>query len=103
MLVDGKLWPVTDGSTVWLPAGAHSVEPSPDLPPLRITAFNGELKSAASTGSGVEFAYRSSARALASLDRIPAKVEIDGVQVQPQFEGQVLLLPRGQHLVTLTR
>ena len=102
-LVDGKLWPVTDGSTVWLPLGTHSVEPSPDLPPLRITAFNGELKSAAASASGVEFAYRSSARALASLDRIPARVEIDGIQVQPQFEGQVLLLPRGQHLVTLTR
>jgi hypothetical protein len=103
VLVDGKLWPVTDGSTVWLPAGTHSVEPSPDLPPLRIIAFNGELKSSASTQSGVEFAYRSSARALASLDRIPSRVEIDGVAVQPQFEGKVLLLPRGQHLVTLTR
>ncbi len=103
ILVDGKLWPVTDGSTVWLPAGSHSVEPSPDLPPLRITAFNGELKSATATQSGVEFAYRSSARALASLDLTPSRVEIDGVEVQPQFEGSVLLLPRGQHLVTLTR
>ena len=100
-LVNGKLWPVSDGSTVWLPAGAHSIEPSPDLPSLRITAFNGELKSAASTPSGIEFAYRSSARALASLDRIPSRVEIDGVTVQPQFEGQVLILPRGQHLVML--
>ena len=43
------------------------------------------------------------ARALASLDRIPSRVEIDGEQVQPQFAGKVLLLPRGQHLVTLTR
>jgi hypothetical protein len=103
VLVDGKLWPVTDGSTVWLPAGAHLIEPSPDLPPLRITAFNGELKSAVSTVSGVEFAYRSSARALTSLDRIPSRIEIDGVEVHPQFEGKVLLLPRGQHLVTLLR
>jgi hypothetical protein len=103
VLVDGKLWPVINGLTAWLPAGTHSIEPSPDLPPLRITAFIGELKSAASTVSGVEFAYRSSARALASLDRIPSRVEIDGEQVQPQFAGKVLLLPRGQHLVTLTR
>jgi hypothetical protein len=102
-LVDGKLWPVSDGLTAWLPAGSHAIEPSPDLPPLRVLAFNGELKSAAATQSGIEFAYRSSARALASLDRIPARVEIDGVMVQPQFEGKVLLLPRGQHLVTLTR
>jgi hypothetical protein len=103
VMVDGKLWPVTDGSTVWLPAGTHSVEPSPDLPPLRITALNAELKSAAATATSVEFAYRSSARALASLDQIPAHVSIDGVEIQPHFEGQVLLLPRGQHLVTLTR
>jgi hypothetical protein len=103
VLVDGKLWPVSDGLTVWLPAGTHSVEPSPDLPALRIAAFNGEIKSAAATPTGAEFAYRSSARALATLDRIPARVEIDGVQVQPQFEGKVLVLPRGQHLVTLVR
>ncbi len=102
-LVDGKLWPVSDGSTVWLPAGTHSIEPSPDLPPIHIETFNGELKSAAATSSTVEFAYRSSARALALLDRLPARVEIDGNEVpQPQFAGKVLILPRGQHLITLT-
>jgi hypothetical protein len=102
VLVDGKLWPVTDGSTVWLPPGAHSIEPSPDLPLLRVEAFNGELKSAATRSSSIEFAYRSSARALALLDRIPARVEIDGAAVPPQFAGKVLILPRGQHLVTLS-
>jgi hypothetical protein len=103
VLVDGKLWPVTDGSTVWLPPGAHSIEPSPDLPPLRLEAFNGELKSAAARASSIEFAYSSSARALALLDRIPSHVEIDGAEVaQPLFAGKVLFLPRGQHLITLT-
>ena len=100
-LVDGKLWPVYDGSTVWLPAGTHSIEPSPDLPPLRVESFNGELKSAAVTASGVELAYRSPARALARLDRIPSRIEIDGAEAKPQFAGTVLLLPRGQHLITL--
>jgi Glycosyl hydrolase-like 10 len=103
VLVDGKLWPVSDGFTAWLPAGTHSIEPSPDVPPLRIESFNGELKSAAVTASGIEFAYSSSARALARLDRVPARVEIDGVEVpQPEFAGKVLLLPRGQHLVALS-
>ena len=100
-LVDGKLWPVADSETVWLPSGSHSIEPSSDSPPLRIEAFAGELKSAAASPSSVEFAYRSSARALALLDRPPASVEIDGAPVEPRYQGNVLLLPRGQHLVTL--
>ncbi len=101
VLVNGKLWPIADPFTVWLPAGTHSIEPSPDLPPLRIESLNAELKSAAATATSVEFAYRSEARALAKLDRMPARVEIDGAAIQPQFTGQVLLLPRGQHVVTL--
>jgi hypothetical protein len=102
-LVDGKLWPVADSSTVWLPAGTHSIQPAPELPPIHIESFNGELKSAEATSSRVEFAYQSPARALALLDRLPARVEIDGAVVtQPQFAGMALLLPRGQHLVALT-
>ena len=112
-LVDGKLWPVTDGSVVWVPAGTHTIEPSPDLSPLRITSFNGELKSATATASRLEFAYRSDSRALATLDRTPARIEIDGTELPAlqsqesgqaapyQFAGKVLLLPRGQHVVTL--
>jgi hypothetical protein len=103
VLVDGKLWPVTDGFTAWLPAGTHSVEPSPDLPPMRILALNGELESAAATRSSVEFTYRSSARALAVLDRLPARVTVDGTEVQsPEFAGHALILPRGQHTVGLS-
>ena len=102
VLVDGKLWPVTDRFTVWLPAGTHSIEPSPDLPPIHIESVNAELKSAAATLSSVEFSYRSSSRALALLDRLPARVQIDGMEIaRPTFAGNVLILPRGQHLITL--
>ena len=99
--VDGKLWPLSDGSTAWLPAGAHFIEPSPDLPPLRVDSINAELKSAAVHGSAIEFAYRSNSRALAGLDRLPSRIEIDGTPAEPQYAGKVLLLPRGQHVVTL--
>ncbi len=101
-LVDGKLWPVSDGFTVWLPAGTHSIEPFSDLPPIRIEAINAELKSAASTPLTIDFAYSSGSRALAVLDRLPERVEIDGAEAQPQFLGKTLLLPRGQHVVKLT-
>ena len=54
------------------------------------------------TPDGIEFAYQSSARAMALLERAPARLEIDGVQHAPDMAGNVLLLPRGQHLVSLT-
>lgn len=101
-LVDGRLWPVSDGRTVWVPAGAHSIEPSPDLAPMHIEALNAELKSAAATPLSVELAYSSGSRALALLDQVPKRVEIDGVEVQPQRLGKTLLLPRGQHIIKLT-
>jgi hypothetical protein len=101
-LVDGKQWPVSNDKTLWLPRGPHTIEPGTKAAPLRILDFNGELKSAKVSGDGVEFAYQSSARAMATLEHTPRKMEIDGAEVKPEFSGNVLILPRGQHLVTLT-
>jgi hypothetical protein len=100
-LVDGRVWPFTNDSTVWLPRGAHSVELSTARPPLRVLDFNGDLKSASATTEGVEFAYQSSARAFARVERMPRRVEIDGVETHLETAGDVLVLPRGQHIVTL--
>jgi hypothetical protein len=102
-LVDGKRWPELNDMTLWLPRGPHSLEVSAVSVPLRILDFNGELKSVKATSDGAEFAYRSSARALATLECAPRKVEIDGAEVKPEFAGKVLILPRGQHLVTLLK
>jgi hypothetical protein len=100
-LVDGKPWPIASDSMVWIPVGTHSIEPGTAIPGLRVTAFNGELKSASVTADGIEFAYRSSARALATVDRAPRRLEIDGAEAALHMEGNVILLPRGQHLVVL--
>jgi hypothetical protein len=100
-LVDGRLWPFANDATVWLPRGAHAIEPAPKLPTLRVLDFNGDLKSAVVIPGGVEFAYQSGARAMARLERKPRRVEIDGVEAHPETVGDVLLLPRGQHLVTI--
>ncbi len=102
-LVDGKPWPVRNEKTLWLPGGPHSIEASAKPIPLKILDFNGDLKSAKTIPDGIEFAYRSSARALATLERPPRKMEIDGVEVKPEMTGNVLILPRGQHLVTLAQ
>jgi hypothetical protein len=101
-LVDGKPWPVLNDKTLWLPRGPHSIEPGPKNTALKILDFNGELKSAKVTLDGVEFAYQSSARAMATLEHAPRKLEIDGAEAKPELSGNVLILPRGQHLVTLS-
>jgi hypothetical protein len=98
-LVDGRLWPAASESTLLLPRGTHSIETAPKPPVMRLIDFNGELRSAVVLPDGVEFAYQSSARAMAQMDHAPKRIEIDGVAAQPQTFGNVVLLPRGQHLV----
>ena len=99
--VDGQAWPAQDGRTVWLPAGKHSVEPARDVSGPRLMRLNGELESARrASDSAMEFTYRSGARAIAILDREPTRVEVDGAVVKAATK--TLVLPRGQHLVTVT-
>ncbi len=104
--VDGRLWPVLTGGTIWLPAGAHAIEAAAGEPPLRLLDLNGELKTAAVQRDGVEFSYDSTARALAVLDRRPGRVEVDGEEAATRLvengRGWVLFLPRGQHVVNVT-
>ena len=102
-MVDDQPWPVRTESLLFLPAGAHSVEPGAASPALQVTHFNGELTSAQSVGlNAIELSYRSSARACAILNRKPVQVEIDGAESAPVPAGpNALFLPRGQHLVTI--
>jgi hypothetical protein len=101
-LVDGRAWPVANDTTLWLPPGAHSIEPAAVMPVIRLLDLNASLESASVTAAGVQFAYRSGARAMVRLDHLPHNVEIDGAEAHPAFTGNVLLLPRGQHLVRLS-
>lgn len=102
--VNGRLWPVADPDTLWLPPGPVAIEQAATPPPLRVLDFNGDLKTAAVLPSGVELSYQSSHRAAAVLDRLPAAVEIDGAPATPVWHSangrHTLLLPRGQHVVT---
>jgi hypothetical protein len=106
-LVDGKPWPIASDNTLWLMPGPHVIEPAAQALPLRVLDFNGDLKMAAVTPQGIEFAYQSTARAMALLERVPSKLQIDGIERTPDLSqmmaGSVLLLPRGQHLVSLSR
>ena len=50
-------------------------------------------------GCNVTMPHKQTAMAL--LDRFPSRIEIDGAVARPEIAGHVLMLPRGQHLVTL--
>ena len=86
-LVNGRLWPVRSDTTVWLPAGPSVVEPAPKDAPLRMTDFNGDLRSASVVTDGLRFSYESSARALALLNARPRKFEIDGAPGDPKLRS----------------
>ena len=94
--VNGKAWPFWDGAMVWLPAGAHVLEPVAAATAVRLVDFNGRLRTLEALGNGFEFSYVSDARAWASFDAVPARVEVDE---QPVPVSLHLALPRGQHLV----
>ena len=100
VLVDGRPWPIASDAVVWLPPGSHSVQSSAVKPVLRLLDLNAELRSAAAVPGGMEFAYQSSARALAYFESPPARVQIDGAEAHPVMLGSVMMLPRGQHFVT---
>jgi hypothetical protein len=102
--VDGELWSAQDDDTLWLPAGAHAVEPAPPIPGPRLVHLTGDLKAArAVDAKTLEFTYQSAARSIAIISRKPLKIQVDGVDQVPKLTGPAsLLLPRGQHVVTLT-
>jgi hypothetical protein len=102
-LVDGRPWPVASDTVVWLTPGSHSIQPAAVKPVLRLIDLNAELHSAAAVPGGMEFAYQSSARALATFETLPAGFQIDGAEAHPVTVGNVVMLPRGQHVVTALR
>ena len=66
--------------------------------------FNGDLKSAKRDYRAASSSPIKAARARwrrSSMRR--RKLEIDGAEVKPEIAGNVLILPRGQHLVTLAK
>jgi hypothetical protein len=103
--VNGRVWPVRDASTLWLPAGPQTIEPAIKDVKAHVVDFNGTLLSASSSANGIELAYQSSSKALAILDTRPVKLDIDGAAAQPELlesgRNWVMLLPRGQHLVSI--
>jgi hypothetical protein len=102
-LVDGQPWPVFNGDTVWLPPGAHSVEPARRKSGVHLVKLNAELSSARTVSAArIEFSYESGGRAIGVLSRPPKRVRIDGISRAPELASPVtVFLPRGRHAVTI--
>ncbi len=104
-VVDGRPWPMRDATMLWLAPGAHVIEHTSRDVSAHLVDFNGDLQSASAVPDGVEFAYASPSRAIAVVDVRPARLEVDGSPMQPPVLESgakwAILLPRGQHLVTL--
>ena len=100
-LVNGRPWPVRSETTLWLPPGSQVVEPATKEPSYRLLDFNGELRSASATARGIDLSYRSSSRVLAKVETAPRSIEVDGAEGNVEMVGSVLVLPRGQHLVSV--
>jgi len=101
--VDDLPWPLADGETVWLPPGAHAVEPGKEAGGLHVVRLNADLQAARRVDAkSLEFSYQSAARAIAVFDRRPLELTLDGAEEPLEFAGPMtILLPRGQHVVTI--
>jgi len=97
-LVDGQPWPVHNAEWVWLPAGKHTLTPAADAPSGALLDFNGEIRAATVRPDGVAFEYTSDARALATFDRKPVRLSLDGQPATPELlSDHTIRLPSGQH------
>ncbi len=104
--VNGAPWPVQDSVAAWLPAGEHQLEEGLELPSILLLDLNADLKAASIQGNTLTFAYESQSRALAQISQAPKTLTIDGQRTEPQIwmfdEMWILVLPRGQHVISVT-
>jgi hypothetical protein len=100
--VDGRAWPLESGDSVLVPAGSHILKAGVAEPAIKIADFNGDVRSAMSSGSEAELAYVSATRAIAVLDTPVSLIELDGAKYADGGANAVIL-PAGQHVVTFHR
>lgn len=95
-------WPLREGDTIWLPAGTHTIAPStaPVSEP-KLAGCNARITQLTANAKTVDFAYESSARAYCKVLIAPKALEVDGEPAKLAVNDGMLILPRGQHLVTL--
>lgn len=93
-LVNGQLWPLTDGEELLLPPGEWVLEPTSQAPPWRIASLNAEILAVESAASELSIRYRARA-ASTVLARRDAPAETQSLRLH-RGEGRLSLpLPAG--------
>ena len=112
LLLDGKAWPCVDSEKVIIPAGTHvvswkrdSLGASPMADRLRMVSISDELLDAEEALHEIRIVYRSPARCLISVNKLPKGIMVDGLSARlPVVAGErwfVILAPPGRHKITL--
>ncbi len=104
--IDGRPWPVQDGSTVIAPPGKHTLSAGVEKPCLTLLDFNADVQSASVGKDRIELSYASASRAIAVLGSAVSSVEVDGVPLPnsgPLDIKSSVMLPAGQHLVSFIK
>jgi hypothetical protein len=101
--LDGKVWPVHDARFVLVPPGEHRLTTAFEDPAVVVSDFNGEIQSAVNSKDRVDLAYTSRSRAVAVLGAPVSSIEVDGAALPKSADPGSVLLPAGQHVVTLIR
>jgi hypothetical protein len=111
--VDGRIWPGWGEGAIVMPAGKHQISPverrfqlmDKSALDIRLLRFSGDMDSLVPTQQGFEFAYDSTQRTIALLNREPHDIQIDGrkTDVQPvAYAGNwSIQLPSGKHRVEI--
>jgi hypothetical protein len=96
---------VQDAEYVLAPAGTHRLTAATEQPAVTLTDFNGDIQSAIAGKNSVDLAYVSRSRAIAKVNSPVASVEVDGVLLPKPVAGdnKLIMLPAGQHLVSIYR
>jgi hypothetical protein len=104
--LDGRAWLVQGAQGVLVPAGEHRLRTGTAAPAIEVADFNGEIRSAAVSGGEAQLAYVSASRAIAIVNTPVSRIEVDGAAYwRPEGTAmpESVILPSGQHVVTLHR
>jgi len=101
-MVDGKAWPIGSNGYIRLPGGRHVAEPAAEQNSIRLPDLNARLIDAVISGDRIAVEYESDSRAVATFDRKPAAMTVDGAPFAAHCRGSgecAVLLPRGHHRI----
>jgi hypothetical protein len=98
--IDGVPWPIHTDTEMLIPTGHHTVSTGFAETPVNLIDFNADIQQVVSEKDAIDVSYTSRSRAIAVLGCAASAIEVDGAPFEKPNDG-VLLLPAGEHILTL--